>query len=932
MKKLLFIFLLSTLHSVAQHQIQLKAVVNHEKKTLAISQTLVYNNTTQDTLHEVVLNDWMNAYSNKNSPLGKRFSDEFVRSFHIASDKDRGGTLALSIQNSKNTNLPWHRPEDFPDLVEVPLVEPLLPGQQATFFLEYTVKVPNECFTNYGFNDQGEMTLKDWFLTPALYSNRAFVKYNNLNIDDAPNALFDIDLDITTAQDYQVVCDLPLLSSQSNKNHFKGTHLTSLSLYIDKHPTFQAYKNNQVEVVTNFEDTRIDEITKALLIDKITNYVGKHLGTYPNAKMVVSQTDYEQNPFYGLNQLPSFLRPFPNYFIYELKFLKTYLNNFEKNSLQLDSRKDNWIFDAIQVYSMMQYIDEYYPEAKMMGSIGKLRLLKRFRLINLDFNEQYSYFYMLMARKNLDQPLGVSKDKLLKFNEKIASKYQAGLTFRYLADYVGEEVLQKSIQDFVRDAQQHFTTAADFEKILKKNTSKKLDWFFTTMLHSRQIIDFTFKKVTKTEDTVSFNLKSKSNVVPIPIYGLKKNEVVFKEWIVDYKSDSLYTFKRLGADKIVINYKNTVPEYNLRNNWKSLKAFPVFNRPFKFNLVKDLEDPGYNQVLYVPTLEYNYYDGFIAGMRFHNKTILDKPFGFDITPSYSLKTASLSGRASGVYNQYLREGKLYYIRYGLGGENYHYAPDAYYKKLNPNITFRFRENDFRKNINKSLVFRNVMVNREPSAFVLSSADENYSVFNMRFSNIQTEITKHRGMINDVQISSKFGKIATTLSFRRLFNDNRQVNLRLYGGVFLYNKTESNFFSFALDHPTDYLFDYDYFGRSESSGLFSQQYIQAEGAFKSKLSTPYANQWMTALNGSFNIWNWIEVYGDAGLLKNKYAQPLFVYDSGVRLNLVTDYFELYFPVYSNNGLEVTQPQYAEKIRFIVAFSPQALLGLFTRKWF
>jgi hypothetical protein len=49
-------------------------------------------------------------------------------------------------------------------------------------------------------------------------------------------------------------------------------------------------------------------------------------------------------------------------------------------------------------------------------------------------------------------------------------------------------------------------------------------------------------------------------------------------------------------------------------------------------------------------------------------------------------------------------------------------------------------------------------------------------------------------------------------------------------------------------------------------------------------------------------------------------------------LVTDYFELYFPLYSNNGWEVSQPNYGEKIRFIITVSPKTLTGLFTRKWF
>jgi hypothetical protein len=157
-------------------------------------------------------------------------------------------------------------------------------------------------------------------------------------------------------------------------------------------------------------------------------------------------------------------------------------------------------------------------------------------------------------------------------------------------------------------------------------------------------------------------------------------------------------------------------------------------------------------------------------------------------------------------------------------------------------------------------------------------------------------------------------------------------LRLYAGKFLYNSTNSDFFDFALDRPTDYMFDYNYLGRSEDTGLFSQQYIIAEGGFKSRLEDPFANDWLVTTNASFNIWNWIEVYGDLGFISDKNAKERFVYDSGIRLNLVTDYFELYFPVYSNNGWEISQAQYSERIRFIATLSTNTVISLFTRKWF
>ena len=447
------------------------------------------------------------------------------------------------------------------------------------------------------------------------------------------------------------------------------------------------------------------------------------------------------------------------------------------------------------------------------------------------------------------------------------------------------------------------------------------------------MIDFKFENVTKTKDSITFTIKNKTQtIVPVPVYGLKNKNIVFKKWFENISTDSTFTIARNDANKIVLNYKNEVPEYNLRNNWNKFSGFNVSNRPFKFVFMKDLEDPYYNQILYVPTLTYNLYDGVSPGFRFHNKTILDKPFTFDINPTYSTITDKLIGDFSFSINQNFRESALYNVRYNLSGSFSHYAPNASYSKINPVVFIRFRPKDLRNNQKELLLFRQVFVNRDQSNFSSEINKQSYNVSNIKYILSKTEITKHFSFYNDFQLSKTFGKIATELQFRKLFDDNRQINLRFYAGSFLYNSTNSDFFSFALDRPTDYLFDYNYYGRSESTGVFSQQIIIAEGGFKSKFDIPSANQWITTVNGSFNVWNWIEIYGDLGFLKNKSNHEKFVYDSGVRFNLLTDYFELYFPMYSNNGWEIAQPNYNQKIRFIVALDPKILMNLFTRKWF
>jgi hypothetical protein len=929
--------LLNSIKQHAQHHSQMFVEVNAAEKTLNIRQELTYFNESNDTLTSLILNDWNNAYSDVNTPLARRFSDEFYRGFHLANEEERGSTKNVTIIDADNLFLSWERTAENPDLISIKLREKLAPNQKIKLRLTYTAKIPSDTFTKFGYDTAGGMNLKTWYLSPARYENHAFIRYSNANLDDVANAVSDIDIDLKVDKGVKVTTDLDSTEAIQKESYsiykLSGKNRTNFSLFIEPKSSFYSYKTSSLEVLTNLQEEKISTKQQAYVIDCVVHYVDDLIGKYPFDKIVVSQTDYERNPFYGLNQLPSFISPFTDEFTYEIKFLKTYLNAYLKNSLRLDNRKDSWIYDGIQVYAMMKYIEENHPNTKMLGSASTFLLLKSYNLTNLDFNEQYSYFYMLMARKNLDQPLGDPKNSLIKFNEQIASKYRAGLSFRYLDKYLGDAIVTKSIRQFYTENKEKQVSRKDFEATLKRNSSKNIDWFFNTIIESRKIIDFKFADVVKSKDSVSFTIKNRTGVVvPVPIYGIKKGKIVFKKWLDPQVPDSMFTLERKNADKIVLNYKNEVPEYNLRNNWKSLKSFFPNNRPIKFAFMKDLEDPYYNQVLYVPTLGYNLYDGLSPGIRLHNKTILDKPFIFDVNPAYSTNAKAFSGSGFVVINQNYRNSALYNARYSLSGSYFHYAPDAAYLKINPMVQLSIREKDIRDNKKQSILLRQVIVSREKSDIVIDNSTENYSVFNAKYYNTKTEVTNHFSFLSDLQISGKFGKFSTEVEYRQLFENNRQISLRIYAGTFLYNNSNSDFFSFALDRPTDYLFDYGYYGRSESSGFFSQQLILAEGGFKSKLNTPYANQWMTTLNGGYTIWNWIELYGDAGLLKNKNQSRKFVYDSGIRLNLVPDYFEMYLPVYSSNGWEMRQNNYNEKIRFIITLSPKILINLFNRKWF
>ena len=145
--------------------------------------------------------------------------------------------------------------------------------------------------------------------------------------------------------------------------------------------------------------------------------------------------------------------------------------------------------------------------------------------------------------------------------------------------------------------------------------------------------------------------------------------------------------------------------------------------------------------------------------------------------------------------------------------------------------------------------------------------------------------------------------------------------------------KSNFFDFSLNRSTDYLFQYNYLGRSESQGIYSQQFIMSEGGFKSKFDSPFSNSLMVSTNLGISLWKWIELYSDFGVIKNSGSVARGYYDSGVRLNLLPDFLEIYLPFYSSeNQIEINDSNYLSNIRFVIELEPKTLLGLFNRKWF
>ena len=920
----------------AQHQNKMNATLDEETNVVQIQQEFTYVNDSENALEALYFNDWANAYYDKTTALAKRFAEEFRKSLHLAKEKDRGRTDILGVSDDDYRNVSWERLPG-KDIVRFDLNQPLAPGDSTRFLFTYTVKLPPTRYTSYGYDPIGGYYLKDWYLTPAVYDS-TWNLYSNKSLEDLYTDITNTTINFIFPDSLYLgtnYVDLSLSSFPGKQfATLKGNQRKSCDVILNSYRPFQKHITPYLFIVTDIQSRNYDEIRQGISIDRIIGFIHENLGDFPYEQLLVSEIDFNKNPLYGLNQLPSFIRPYDEQFQFEMKFLKTALISYMRESIFLNPRKEKWVSDAIINYLMFRFVETYYPDQTLLGNLSRFWLLKGTHLAQMDFNDQYSFLYMLMARRNLDQSLITSNDSLIKFNQKIANGYKAGLGLAYLEDYIGRAPIEKSITDFFDNHRLKQTTSMDFERALKKHTTKDIDWFFDTYVTTSDQIDYKITDVERIRDSIQVTIRNKTQTeVPISLFGILKDSVVSEYWFEGFNDNQTFQIPDMGEKRLVLNYDQKIPEFNQRDNWKSLGGFLSSNKRLKLQFFRDSENPYYNQLFYIPVFDFNIYDGLAPGLRLTNKTFLQRPFTFSISPQYALREKNLVGSGSLLYRHYHGKSGFYVTNYALTGSTFHFQTNSRYSTITPSVSFGWRPDDLIPNIRSALLMRwvNVFRDIDPALGDLET-DPDYSVLNVRYNYLNNNIINYFSWFADGQYSADFTKLSVNFDYRKLLINNQQINLRFFGGVFIRNETDSDFFSFALDRPTDYLFDFNYLGRSEESGLFSQQIIIAEGGFKSQLENPFANEWLTTLNASYGIWRWIELYGDVGYLKNRGVPARFVYDSGIRLNLVTDYFELYFPLYSNNGWEIAGPNYEQRIRFVITLSPRTLIGLFTRKWF
>ncbi len=911
-----------------QDSIRLDVKLNDDQRSLSVKQTLIYHNPHQKSINQVKLLNWVAAYQKRKTPLLKRKIEDRKSDLYFAKDNQLGQLERLSYAHNNTTSEILNTNQEN---IFIPLSQDLKPGESITIDLDYQIKLPDARFTGYGINTN-HILLKYFFLVPETFEDESQSNSFYRDTEETGNAGSFWRVNFEIPQYWKIYSNL----NQINESEFQGVSTNDPEFQISKelYPEFSLdIAGQNVKVDLGYQT---NEYQRQILGSVLTNqlsFIKERTGNVPE-KLFITEKYMKKEEFIGIDDIKFWKFKFQMFTDYEktdLDYFSTISKKVMDEFFITNKTKDHWLKNGLKSYLEIQYLKKNYPNHKLIGNLADnanlfgIKPLKIFHASKLKLNERYGLAYHYIYTQNLDQKIGTPFYQLSNFNTTAISQFETGSLLNYLSEYEGADSFDQFLRTYFAENYTRKIGGADFLKELNDHSKGKSS-FLKEMMAQKHRINFNLKRFEKQDDNYTVSIRKNSDVsIPLKIETEDKSGEKTTYWKAgtEQKNDTA-TVPSDQVEKIVLNDDYIFPESNFRDNYLYTKGIFSNMKKIRFKLIKDIQNPEYNEIFITPRLTFNAYDKVLLGMNFKNQGIFDQKFDYSVTPYYSSGTGKLTGSAGVGYSILPPDSFFRSWNFGVSGSYFHYDNDLAYKKFGASTSLNFNKNP-RSAIGRSLFFSYNYYERELSPIrILNNEYEKYNLWNLGYSYSDNSMIHEKYIGTNVQWMEDFQKISAEAFYRWEFAKDKKVSFRWFAGYFVKNETKNNLFNYGISRVSNYSFSYGLLGQSATSGILSQQFILAEGGFKSLFNTS-VNQFITSVNVDSHLWKWFNLYADAGVYKNKNHAAKFIWDSGIKVKVIPDFLEVYFPVASSLGFEPSFKDYGYRIRYTLVLNLGALIN-------
>ena len=261
-------------------------------------------------------------------------------------------------------------------------------NESIEIIIDYSINLPDSRFTGFGYDDDN-LYLKNWIIVLSSLNKSKWAKQSNLNLDDQSINFSDYYIVFKIKKDYKLFSNLDKLSEDLIKDQkiisLNGINKKEIKINILKEDVFLKLENKGI--ITETDIFKLSSISDTRYnYNRISEFISNYFVDNKPNKLMVSKNDYDLSPFYGLNQLPRFLSPFPDDFLEEIVFLKSFTMNYLNSIIDFNKREFHWIYKGLEIYLIDKYIKSYYPRAKFIGYYSGNKLLKNYEISKIGLN------------------------------------------------------------------------------------------------------------------------------------------------------------------------------------------------------------------------------------------------------------------------------------------------------------------------------------------------------------------------------------------------------------------------------------------------------------------------------------------------------------------------------------------------------------------
>jgi hypothetical protein len=952
---------------------------------------ITYTNNSPDTLREIYFHLWPNAYKNENTVLAKTYYNDMDQRFIKAGKNGYGfvDSLAFSVNGQL---LSWQTLRDTEDVALLQLRQPLLPGDSIVISTPFRVKIPSASISRFGHSGNMYM-ITQWYPKPAVYDRDGWKYMPYIDKGEFYSEFGSFDVTLTLPENYVVGATGELVDGEKETEWLNTKVLETMSItefqkdslrFPPSSPVNKTlrYRQDRVHDFSWFADKRWHVMKNTMELPnsrervtlwafftnhdanywmKATDYMerairdySRWLGDYPYKSATAVDVIYAAGSDMEYPMITA-IGDVPNAYQLDGVLAHELGHNWFYGILGSDERRHPWQDEGMNSFYEKRYLftnyandsttmNEYFNR---MGRWGKWTGNTR-----ADLRLKQYYRYLGDARLNNDQALSNrSEDYTLRnYSDMVYGKTSLG--FQYLYNYLGDSLFDVAMQSYYETWKFKHPHPTDLKNALEKSTGKSLDWFFDQWLGTTEKLDYAVTDLNTSPVAFDVTLKNCGEINgPVSIARLTNDGKQENYWVDGFDNDTTVHISGQPVLPHLIDPGQWMPERNRKNNSISSDE-GLFTKvePLQFRWLTDMEDPDRTQLYVAPAIGWNYYNSVMSGAVIHNIGYPQKKFEFAAMPLFAAGTKDLAGGGFATYRIHPSGGAFQEIAVHSSVQRYAYADDLYenptidlvynntlhYFRNENKLSFTFRNETPRDHRTNRLDLRHIFIQRDiPYFYNYKATVQDYTYFQLQY----TAEKAHRwnGRKDQLTMTGNQDFYRFTASgTRRIPYSNPTKGLEINGRASIVNiddriapDVDYRLRLSGWSGSDDYLFDGVFLGRTEQSGILSQQFMSTDGGFSTNGSFyRLADSYMISMSIKSDLPGKLPVRLYANLATFNDAKNTAInatalsYEGGIEISLLRNIFTLYIPlVYSSDLRYVIDREdlsFGELIRFEIDF--------------